>query len=381
MSLVKKFSVLSCFILIVSCTVSQRPVFNNTPPPNQVAIPSTINQPAQTRNEYYPFDLLVDTITFMDCPLNFGSLDFFAFKFSSYYEGIRLSKDFLNSVYPKTNQQINSAIRSSKYLNTKAQISFSTIGNPANFIQTGDKAFGYFLPTFSNPMFLKQMTSKRKSLNIVPNRPLETVFPMGANSLPSITNAFGSTHIFTLTYSSNLNDNPIPLKPNVYYGRTYDTFLDGGQHGKSYLADIKETSLTTGKKEGSWECPSSLRLPILRHKAITLYQYETYTKYFKTNELSPEAQCIPSKRIPKRKNAALLETVLPRNAFTLGEIHFWKDGELEGTGKSCVVPKDARRSCYANSGIIRVEFDPSEPCSFLDKDRSCPSYLSICIRK
>ncbi len=390
MSLIKKIFVFSFVTVGVSCSVYQPPQVNNPLPPNTpLEFPSqgaTID--ARQKNLSYPFDLVVDTIAFMDCPgaLALQDPNFFAFKFASYFEGIKLSKPFLNNVTPYTAQEINTQIRNSPHLNTKAQIGFSARGNPESAVAlngTG-KFYGFFYPLFSHPAFVDQITTQYKASSIAPNRDLEAIVPITRQHLPTVKSHIGNNYIFTLTYSKN-DKKPIQQKPGIFYGKTYDAFLDGGENGTSYLEKIEERNLSTNEKsEKDWDCPENLRFLIHRHRSLTEYIYSNNTPFFIQKKLTTEGICLESNRIPKQRDRKLLERVLTRSSFTMGETHIFQNEQFEGTGKACIVPKDTRSNCYAGiQNMYRIEFDENEKCTHLNggRGRFCPSYLSVCVKR
>ena len=388
MGLINKFFIL-CFVVLglVACTVPQPPIIN---PPSTIYSPS-LNIPSsappeqgQSRNEYYPFDLAIDTIAFMDCQgsLSARNVDFFTFKFASYNKGVSLRQRFLKNIAPYDHATINTSIRTSPYLHTKAQISLAAIGDPRNSINASgtQDGYGYFVPPFSNPSFINEITTRHTSRFIADGRPIETVFPMTPDKLSQVTSSFGRSHVFTLTYSNLKNNIPLALTNGVYYGRTYDPILDGGENGKNYLIDIDEKILSTNQKDGNWNCPKSLRALIHRHRSLTQYTYSNNVAYFDENNLTPEAECIESNSIPSRRTRSLLETLLSRNSFIIGETHIFENNRLVGTGEACVVPRDVRTSCYTKANVVRIEFDKDKDCTIFDPDNRCPSYVSVCTR-
>ncbi|MGI9548782.1 MAG: hypothetical protein ACR2M7_02220 [Bdellovibrionales bacterium] len=424
MSLIKKSTIFFFLISGISCTINPginqasntpfastnyqpRPPFNPNAPNPQInpnnPNPQTPNQPAAPapgfQNTYYPFDLVVDTIAFMECPgrIHANNLNFFTFKFASYREGVGFNKSFLKN-FPKdlyTVPNIKSTIKSSQYLQTEAKIALTEIGAPTvPYNVSGGQTNGVarFRPEFSTYGFVDSLfaSPKHKLLEIAKGRKLEANFPIAAGSLSSITSSLGENLEFTLTYNKAAKDSlyPIALKEGLFYGRSYGIELEGGLYEKSYLSEIEEKNLATGKKEKSWDCPSRLRIPILRHSSITQQVYNQGVAYFKYHNISQEGSCVTDRARTGLSNSdkEFIKLILSKNAFSIGEVHLWKEGKLEGTRRPCIVPRDGNHRCYSINNLARIEFDTSKACSFETNNQGqylkyCPTYLSVCTRR
>jgi len=384
MSLMKSFHLILFILVISACTIN--PV--STLPSIQSSSVHTPILPTdiaiQSRNNYYPFDLIIDTIAFMNCPgqIHSTNYNFFSFKFASYKQGIHLNKQFLNSIEPYTAQNIKTAIKSSQYVNTRAQISLSPKGNPLNYMSLSEdqnSGLALFNPPFSDTEFINTITTQYQVTKVA-GVPFKANFPIAAYQLTSANMALGNDRVFTLTYNKNQSGySPISLSPGVFYGRTYSTLLGGGVSSTNHLKQVNEINLSNGKTSGSWTCSPKLRFQIHRHPRYTQLIYQRNTRYFAQENLNREAECRSSGSYP---NKNLLDQVLNKNAFTVGNTYIWGNNQWNKTKKLCIVPKDIQQSCYAGgNSTLRIEFQNESDCNPLDSEKRCPSYLSICERR
>ena len=353
---------------------------------------------ASYREEIYPFDLTLDTIAYMNCPSKqaphpFDATVLFSFKFGSYYEGLKLSDIFLDSLGERpTVEEVQRALKTSTLTRSKAQVYLSFKGEPERpqlFVESGDNFYGFFVTPFDHTEIISNLINRGKSLVLGGNRLIETQFQASGRDISRVTPLLGKSHVFALTYSrGGANSSPkgrfIKKKTNVYYGQTYDIFLRGGYNHNDYMAHVDETDLLTLRNAGRWHCPESLRFVIHRHDRTIANNYDGSEQYFYENKLSQEGACMANPRVLPARHKDLVERILLNRVFTVGESTFWDiNGRLHKTGERCIVPKDiAHDYCYEVENLLRVEFDPDEECQLRAEktDKRCPSYFSVCVR-
>ena len=350
---------------------------------------------ASYRDEFYPFDLTLDTIAYMNCPLGYPPTAFFSFKFGSYFQGLRLSESFLDSIAggDPTVEDVRRALKTSPLVRTRARIHLSPKGDPRK-AETFERENGY--GSFSQSLFdhvevISSLINRGWSRVLAGNKLIEANFPAKGENIHHITTLLGKTHVFTMTYSRGSNNKPIRKRAGVYYGRTYDVFLRGGADHNNYMEHIDEVDLLTLRRAGRWHCPESLRFVIHRHRSLVDRTWEDNEEYFEQvgDRLSLEGFCQAQPRLLTSNRKDLVERVILNRVFAVGESKAYRYGsddnpeDARATGERCIVPKHHQYRCYDGEDY-HIEFDPDERCYIKGENpkgvRRCPSYLSICVR-
>lgn len=338
----------------------------------------------------YPYDLLVDNIAFMSCPLGGGGVNalFPHFQFASQKQGVELSKGFKQQFSRRDHSRY---LKISKFVDSRAQISFSQSGAPnasIRFSQTQTQSYcsalGLF-PSFSrnDNKFINNISDGKTVLS-VNNRKFNLRFPTQPGQIPDLSSFLNRDYGFSLTYGL-LNSRPcVPIhkEEGLYHGRHYSISLAGGINSTNYLNSVSERSLDRQTNEQQWECKNNLRIPIVRHDSISTYYYKNYTDYFKQEGLTQEAQCRKEKPDLSSQEIKLVEEMIGRN-LSLGVLYVANkesDGQLKSTKKPCITPNHQTSGCYGT--ITRIGFNEADcTTASLSNTNVCPAYFSICTRR
>ena len=377
----------------LSCTV-------NTPPPLPKPLPfwtgqassavgpannGQIRQPnpggsLQDRDQPFPYQINIDTISYMGCPDPSATDPIFtSFKLGSYSKGVSLTEEFKKQFTAKSPQQKESLIRSSPFINSRGQISINGRGNIQNLITIENQPVIRYFPPITNPQVVSDLAREDVSRSMGVNHSIEEILPLSGNILHHILSFLARSHHITLTYNNGSSSQPLGPGRNQYYGRSYQIDFD---QNLSYMTGVKEYNLLTGKQAARWSCSKKSKLMILRHNEISAYQHQAARQFFEHEGLAREAICAEDKSALSASQMETVENLLPANLFVIGYVKTWEtdeDGlpELKETKTPCLTTQTSHWSCYSQSKTRRVEWDENQ-CQTNDPNIRCPAYFSFC---
>ena len=377
----------------LSCTV-------NAPPPLPKPLPfwtgqassgfgpgnnGQIKQPDPTgsfqdRDQPFPYQINIDTISYMGCPDPSATDPIFtSFKLGSYSKGVSLTEEFRKQFTAKSPQQKESLIRSSPFINSRGQVSINERGNIQNVLTIDSQPVIKYFPSISSPQVISDLAREDVTRSMGVNHSIEEILPLSGNILHHVLSFLARGYHITLTYNSGSSRQPLGPGRNQYYGRSYQIDFD---QNLSYMTGVKEYNLLTGKQSARWSCSKKSKLMILRHDEISAYQHRAGRRYFESKNLAQEAICDGDKSALSASQRETVENLLPANLFVIGYVHTWvtdNDGlpKLEKTNTPCLTTQTAYWSCYSQSKTRRVEWDENQ-CQTNDVDARCPAYFSFC---
>ena len=387
------FSTLILSLFLTNCTVNNpsvprapRTPYSVTQHPSTGPLggpeqpPGTTPDPnAETRSQVFPYQINVDTISYMGCPDPSANDPIFtSFKIGSYSKGVQLTDEFKKKLKSQTPSQKVTTLRDSPLINSRGQVSISNRGDVKNTITIQNQPLVNYFPSINNSITLTDLAEKGVSYSIGINNPLEVILPIPGSILQNILSYLASNYHITLTYNNGSSPQPLGPGRNQYYGRSYQIEFD---RNLRYMEDIDEYDLLTRKRVKKWSCPDRSRLVILRHEQLSEQDYERAKRWHEFYKISREAVCVEDRNALSGVGKSMIEKLLPDNLFAVGYVHTWKkEGEslvLEKTDTPCLTTLTAYWSCYNNSSTSRVEWNERD-CKVTDPWHKCPSYFSFC---
>ncbi|MCY4513256.1 MAG: hypothetical protein OXB86_06175 [Bdellovibrionales bacterium] len=382
--------ILSCFL--IDCTINSPPLPRppqtpygvtlnpSTAPPGGPQLPSlTGEDPSGTRTQVFPYQINVDTISYMGCPEPSATDPIFtSFKLGAYSKGVQLTDEFKNEIKQYDNSQKRTVLRDSPLINSRGQVTVSHRGDIRIPVSIKNQPLISYFPSINDPITLTDLAEKGVSQSIGINNSFEVILPIPGSILHNILSYLASSHHIALTYNNGSNPQPLGPGLNQYHGRSYQISFD---RNLRYMEDIDEYDLLTRKQGKRWNCADNHRLVILRHAQISEEFYLRAKNWHDYYKISREAVCIEDRNALARVGRKAIEDLLPENLFAVGFVHTWeRQGEsqvLEKTDTPCLTTQTAHWSCYSNSSTSRVEFDERD-CKINDEWFKCPSYFSFC---
>ena len=335
--------------------------------------------PSGTRNQAFPYQINIDTISYMGCPDPSANDPIFtSFKLGSYSKGMQLTDEFKKELKNYTPSQKVTVLRDSPLINSRGQVSISNRGDVINTITIANQPLVNYFPSINNSITLTDLAEKGVAHFIGVNNPLEVILPIPGSTLQNILSYLASNYHITLTYNNGSSPRPLGPGRNQYYGRSYQIGFD---RNLRYMEDIDEYDLLTEKKVKKWSCSDRSRLVILRHEQLSERDYLRAKSWHEYYKVPREAVCVEDSGALSRVGKRVLESLLPDNIFAVGYVHTWKKkGDslvLEKTNTPCLTTLTAHWSCYSNSSTSRIEQDEGK-CKVNDPWYKCPSYFSYC---
>ena len=332
-----------------------------------------------TRKQVFPFQIDVDSISYMGCPDPSANDPIFtSFKLGSYSKGVQLTDEFKKELKNYNPSQKVTVLRDSPLINSRGQVSISNRGDVKNTITIQNQPIVNYFPSINNSVTLTDLAEKGVSHSIGINNPLEVILPIPGSTLQNILSYLASSYHITLTYNNGSSPQPLGPGRNQYYGRSYQIEFD---RSLRYMKDIDEYDLLTRKRVNKWSCPDKSRLVILRHEQLSERDYLRAKSWHDYYKVTREAVCVEDRSALTRVGKKTLENFLPDNLFAVGYVHTWeKEGEnlkLKKTDTLCLTTLEAYWSCYSNSSTGRVEWNERD-CKVTDPYHKCPAYFSFC---
>ena len=337
----RQFLIFTLSLFIVNCTVNNpfvpRPphVTQNpsTGTPTEPSPGSLGSNPSEiTRNQVFPYQINIDTISYMGCPDPSPNDPIFtSFKLGAYSKGLQLTDEFKEETSEYNADQKQMVLRDSSLINSQGQVSISKKENVRDIIKNFTSEF----PSINNPTTLKNLAERDVTHTIGVNNPIETTLPIPGNMLPDILAYLSANYHIALTYNNGSHD-AYPLGPgqNQYYGRFYHINFD---RNLRYMENIEEYDLLTGNRISRWSCPERSRLMVLRHEQISeqAHAHPKLKEWLDYYNAPREAVCVEDRGALSRVGKQSLENLLPDNLFAVGFVHIWeKEGNRFGFEKN-----------------------------------------------
>ena len=337
------------------------------------------DDPSGTRTQVFPYQINIDTISYMGCPEPSANDPIFtSFKLASYSRGIQLTDEFKNEIKQYNASQKRTVLRDSPLIHSRGQVTVSHRGDVRDAVTIANQPLVNYFPSINNSITLTDLAEKGVSQSIGINSPIEVILPIPGSILHNILSYLASNHHIALTYNNGSSPQPLGPGRNQYYGRSYQIRFD---RNLRYMENIDEYDLLTRKKGKKWSCSDNNRLVILRHAQISGSFYERAKPWHDYYKISREAVCIEDRNALAKVGRKTIENLLPDNLFAVGFVHTWeREGGslvLKNTDTPCLTTQTAHWSCYSNSSTLRVEWNERD-CKINDKYAKCPSYFSFC---
>ena len=349
--------------------------------------PSSPGKAAVSRNASpLPYKIDFDTAAFMNCPGDVSPNDpiFFFLKFGAYASGVKLSDDVRKKL-----SEISSVEKKQKFLESqplitaRAQLSLSSTGYPARIARIGGGGIVNVMP-LHHPQVTKNLSRDGVSYTLADGRLVELEFPYPGGAFAGFPSQLRKFSVY-LTYNKGSDMRPVSPGKGLYHGRLFKP-----DFSEDYMTALTERDLKSDKPAGKWTCPEKLRFAVHREPQFTRNYYTQNRKWFNSKKLTLETECKETADIFKSANEKqaeyekqLVEIVANPDVFFYGRpLQFSKDssGDIQGAllDSRCIASKNFQHSCYGQ--VRRVEFDKSK-CIEGSKDKACPAYLSICIKR
>ncbi len=338
-----------------------------------------------TKNNYFPYDLQLDTMAFLNCD-DKGKRGFI-FKAGAYFpkSGLRLSKYFLKQALdPKIKDDaLEKLINQSTKLYAFPQLHFARHNN----------LMGPINPVSLNPLnkeVSELVKNKKSRIQDIRGRTIE--FVMKQDPIITIPRVNDARLVLFYRNPKDNNSGIYNTKNNDYisqddfYGQVYQLdFIE--EYNDSYiLNNVSETKYPTHKEGNKWECPSELQFVVRRH--------HDYIKNFIPDDgENDDVQQLGDKEKGCKDSSAdedklqIVKQVLPT-------------GWNINIEKKCISPQKTNYICYDDlTRILRGQIDnlhktgkyprvlKNSGCTARGEGSNenqyqiCPRYLSICVRK
>ena len=339
-----------------------------------------------TKFNYFPYDLQLDTISYMSCENN----NYFTFKAGAYFarSGLRLSEYFLRKKDSLSPDALETLIKSSIKHIAIPRLLISHKNNLLFVLQNSKTAFPLRLHRLIKDLIVTGNTRIR-NLN---GEFTEAKITNGSSAFFYVRGLSQGYRLVLSYLGGNKNKMLHTAKGEAgvdIYGRVYSLQFDEVLDGRNIITSISEKKLPQSPPQPSWSCPESLNFEIRRHplnayKAQEWYDAQTNVAYKKKypNLQSALDSDDPTHRPPANESLCSASnsggSVFAVASTVLGSE--WNINVNDG----CISPKSASVTCYKitdrNNVYERLAIGDSN-CSSLDRKKYCPQLLSICVRK
>ena len=215
--------------------------------------PSSIrDQNAQTRDTVFPYNINIDTISYMSCPYPENRATFPPLKFASYVKGLRLTAEFEKSIQGLSYNEALRKLNQSPYVYSHAKIGITARGRPQSPLgPSGGQNLEAFFTSISHPVLREKIIRDRVLYYLTGNQRIEASLPISSREFQSYLPRIQSDSQINLTYgrgAHNQEQSP-PLGPTEgqYFGRSFEMRLSDESN---YIRSIEEYKLTDFSKIG-----------------------------------------------------------------------------------------------------------------------------------
>ena len=331
-----------------------------------------------------PYLINFDTAAFMNCP---GSVlndpVFFSLKFGAYGSGLQLRPE-LKDVLSKINhvEGRKQQLESSALIKSRAQLSLSRTGYPAQITQTSQGNAVVNTISLNHPSVVNNLATNGVSYRLAHNALVEISLPYPGSSFFNLLPSLNTKYTLYLAYNKGKDFYPISSEKGIHYGRYFHI---GFSSDTKFLTQITERDIQTETSGGNWVCPEGLRFAIHRESKFIRSYYENNRAWFDALKLSAEWWCQEDASVLSSWEKKLFSLLMKNQIFYFGKTLKWVK-DAEGTNqpvilnKKCIAPTNPKyNSCYNSRFTHKVEFEDSK-CVSGDKTKVCPAYLSICVK-
>ena len=354
---------------------------------------------------YFPYDLQVDTISFLSCNTN----QYWNIQAGAYFSrsGLRLSEYFLDKMSSMNADSMESLIKSSTKQRAIPYLTMRYKNNLLQYIKpivafNGGIVLPNLIPKLvqNNKTRLREYNGDPISANIVQSNyahPSSSLRPMLERQLVLALSYTDPKNKIMLHKTGGVNGKDI-------YGRTYTLgftdldMLPNDSADRYALTSVVEKKLPQGLAQTEWVCPASLRLQIRRHPTNTYKAREWYNERVRRDraykELYPNLERALNANDPNHRILPSEPTCEDSNSggATLNVAKAVLENRWNiNIERKCISPKNSQVPCYHTSPPLlnrlddRVELRSNSDCSVRYDGNSikkqCPRFLSICVRK
>ena len=347
---------------------------------------------------YFPYDLQVDSISYLSCTTN----NYWHFQAGAYFSrsGLRLSEYFLKRLSSKSASEMESLIKSSTKHKATPHLAMGYKNHLLNVLQpkvafNGGMALDRLIPDLirSDKARIREYNGDPISANII-----QSLYVTN----DKFRDGLESKLVLMLYYKGGKNNNLLHTTGGVVgrdiYGRIYTlglTDLDmvpDDSADRYALTSVSEEKRPQAPDQKDWSCPDSLRLQIRRHSSNAYKISEWYAgqnadfknKYKSAsatlNAENPDHRPLPDE--PTCSDSSSGGAKLEVARAVLGSK--WNIN----IGDKCISPKNSKIPCYwiseQKSVSDRLELRSGAKCSVKYDAKGyqthCPQFLSICVR-